>query len=112
MGVAVLEEGGGEQGAVVAEDLGDGGVGFEDGLIGEGVRSAVGLSGEVALAAGVVDELEFGQVVALAGVKVVDAVGGRGVDGAGALVGGDVVSVDAEDGAVQEGMLEGGAVEA
>ncbi len=69
-------------------------------------------AGAVALAAGVVDELELGQVVAFAGVEVVDAVRGRGVDGAGALVGGDVIGGDAEDGAVQEGVLEGGAVEA
>ena len=41
------------------------------------------------LAAGVVDVLELREVVALAGVEVVDAVGGCGVDGAGALVGGD-----------------------
>ena len=63
------------------------------------------------LAAGVVDILDFGQVVALAGGEVVDAVGGRGVDGAGALIGGDVGGVDAEDGAVEERVLEGGAVE-
>ena len=61
------------------------------------------------LAAGVVDILDFGKVVALAGGEVVDAVGGCGVDGAGALVGGDVGGDDAEDGAVEEGVLEGGA---
>ena len=63
------------------------------------------------LATGVVDVLDFGQIVALAGGEVVDAVGGRGVDRAGALVGGDVGGVGAEDGAVEERMLEGGAVE-
>ncbi len=62
--------------------------------------------------AGVVDVLELGEVVALAGVEVVYAVGGSGVDGSGALFGGDVVGDDAEDLAVEEGMLEGDAVEA
>ena len=49
--------------------------------------------------------------VAHAGVEVVRAVRGRGVDGAGALFGGDVVGVHAEDGAIEEGMLEGDALE-
>ena len=68
-------------------------------------------SGRCGVAAGVVDVLDLGEVVALAGVEVVDAVGGRGVDGSGALVGGDVVGGDAEDAAVEEGVLEGGAFE-
>jgi hypothetical protein len=55
---------------------------------------------------GVVDAGGGVQAVADAGVEVVYAVGGRGVDCAGALVGGDVVGVDAEDGAVEERMLE------
>ena len=50
-------------------------------------------------------------VVALAGVEVVGSVGGRGVDCAGALVGGDVGGEDTEDLAVEEGMLVGGALE-
>ena len=62
-------------------------------------------------AAGVVDVLDLGEVVALAGGEVVGAVGGCGVDGSGALVGGDVVGDDAEDLAVEEGVLEGDAVE-
>ena len=48
--------------------------------------------------------MDFGQVVALAGGEVVHAVGGGGVDGAGALVGGDVGGVGSEDGAVEEWM--------
>ena len=68
------------------------------------------------MAAGVVDVLDLGEVVALAGGEVVDAVGGGSVDGSGALVGGDVVGCDAEDAArlsifLQEWMLEGGAFE-
>ena len=72
------------------QELDDGLVGFEDGEVFVRLELAVG---GVALAAGVVDVLELGEVVALAGVEVVDAVGGCGVDGSGALVGGDVVGV-------------------
>jgi hypothetical protein len=109
--VGVLEAGRGEQRAFFLQQFDDDGVGFEDGeaFVGLGLVAAEALG--VHLAAGVVDILDFGQVVALAGGEVVDAVGGRGVDGAGALVGGDVGGVDAEDGAVEEWMLEGGAVE-
>ncbi len=58
------------------------------------------------LAAGVVDVLDFGEVVALARGEVVDAVGGRGVDGPGAGVDHDVVSSDAKNLPFQERMLE------
>ena len=111
MRVGVLEGGGAEECAFFFEEFDDDGVGFEDGeaFVGLGLASAEALG--VHLAAGVVDVLDFGQVVALAGGEVVDAVGGRGVDGSGALVGGDVVGGDAEDGAVEERVLEGGAVE-
>ncbi len=51
------------------------------------------------------------QRVTLARGEVVYAVCGGGVDGSGALVGGDVGGVGTEDGAVEEGMLEGDAVE-
>ena len=102
---------GGEERAFLLQEIDDDGVGFEDGeaFVGLGLAAAEALG--VHLAAGVVDILDFWEVVALAGGEVVDAVGGRGVDGAGALVGGDVGSVDAEDGAVEERVLEGGAVE-
>ena len=53
----------------------------------------------------------LGEAVAVAGGEVVGAVRGRGVDGAGALVGRDVVGEDAEDLAVEKGVLEGDAVE-
>src|ERR1700722_9086578 len=111
MGVGVLEFGGGEECAFFFEKLDDHGVGFEDreALVGLGLAAAEAVG--VHLAACVVNVLNFGQVVALAGGEVVDAVGGGGVDGAGALVGGDVGGVGAEDGAVEEGMLEGGAVQ-
>ena len=53
------------------------GVGFEDGevFVGLGDVASAEAAG-VALAAGVVDVLDLGEVVALAGVEVVDAVGG------------------------------------
>jgi hypothetical protein len=51
------------------------------------------------------------EAVALAGVEVVRSVGGRGVDGAGALVGSDVGGQHAEDAAVEERVLECGALE-
>ena len=49
--------------------------------------------------------------IALAGIEVVGAVRGRGVDRAGARVGGDVGAQYAEDRAFQERMLEGYAFE-
>ncbi len=61
--------------------------------------------------AGGVDAAGGVEAVALAGVEVVGAVGGRGVDGAGAGVGGDVGGQNAEDAALEERMLEGGALE-
>ncbi len=57
------------------------------------VRPSYGCPFVCALAAGVVDVLDGGDLVALAGVEVVYAVGGGGVDGSGALVGGDVGGV-------------------
>ncbi len=63
------------------------------------------------LAACIIDVLDIRQAITLAGGEVVYAVGGSGVDGSGALVGGDVGSVDAEDGAVEKGMLEGDVIE-
>ena len=106
----MLEAGDGEQRALFFQQFDDDRVRFENGeaFVGLGLAAAEALG--VHLAAGVVDILDFGQVVALAGGEVVDAVGRCGVDGAGALVGGDVGGVDAEDGAVEEGVLEGGAV--
>ena len=78
----------------------------------EGGRRGKGPGGgiDVNVAAGV-DAAGGVEAVALAGVEVVGAVGGRGVDGAGAGVGGDVGGQHAQDAALQEGMLEGDAVE-
>ena len=105
--VGVLVSSGAEEGVFFFKELDDDGVRFEDGevFVGLGlVASAV--SAGVALTAGVVDVLDLWEVVALAGVEVVDAMGGRGVDGSGALVGGDVAGGDAEDAAVEEWVLE------
>ena len=110
--VGVLEAGGAEERALLFEQFDDDRVGLQDGLqifVGQRWPSAVTLG----VAAGGRRHRRTGlrEAVALAGVEVVDAVGGRGVDGAGALLGGDVVGEDAEDAAVEEGMLEGGAFE-
>ena len=51
------------------------------------------------------------EAVALAGVEVVCAVRGRGVDRAGAGVGGDVGGQHAQNAALEERMLEGDALE-
>src|SRR5216683_2858531 len=103
--VGVLEAGGAEDGSFFSQEVDDDGVRFEDG------EALIGFATGVALTAGVVDVLDFRQVVALAGVEVVDAMGGSGVDGSGALVGGDVLGDDAEDLAVEEWVLEDDAVE-
>ena len=75
--VGVLVCGGAEERAFLFEEFDDDGVGFEDGeaFVGLGDVATTEAAG-VALAAGVVDVLDLGQVVALAGVEVVDAVGG------------------------------------
>ncbi len=75
--VGVLEGGGAEECAFFSEEFDDDGVGLEDGEIFVGLcDSATTICAGVALEAGVVDVLDLGQVVALAGVEVVDAVGG------------------------------------
>ncbi len=75
--VGVLVGGGAEECAFFFEELDDDGVRFEDGevFVGLGMVASAESAG-VALAAGVVDVLDLGEVVALAGVEVVDAVGG------------------------------------
>ncbi len=102
--VAVHEVVRADEGAASAEEVFDGAVGLVD-------EEALVLGEAVAELALGVDVAGEGQTVALAGGEVVGAVGGGGVDGAGALVGGDVVGEDAEDFAVEEGVLEGGAVQ-
>ncbi len=77
VGVGVLVGGDAEECAFFSEQFDDGGVGFEDGEVFVGLGySASAVHAGVALAAGVVDVLDFGEVVAFAGVEVVDAVGG------------------------------------
>ena len=60
---------------------------------------------------GGIDAAGLVEIVALAGVEVVCAVGRRGVDGAGTRVGSDVGGQNAEDAALEERVLEGGALE-
>ena len=90
----------------------DDGVGGPDGLAfegrGSGVGPCIGIDMEMA---GGVDAAGLVEVVTLAGVEVVCAMGGSGVDCAGALVGGDVGGEDAEDAAIEEGVLVGGVFE-
>jgi hypothetical protein len=102
--VAVKDVGAAEQRAARGDQIDDGLVGLENGL-------AVVFGQAVADASGIVDVAGLIEAVARAGVEVVGAVGGRGVDGAGSLIGGDVVGEDAEDGAIEERMLEGCAFE-
>src|SRR5215469_4840908 len=66
----------------------------------------------VAEASGGVDVAELREAVFCAGVEVIGSVGGRCVDGSGALLGGDVVRIDAEDRTVKEGVLERHAIHA
>src|ERR1700687_1238940 len=60
---------------------------------------------------GGVDAAGLVEVITLPGVEVVGAVRGSGVDGPGALIGGDVGGEHAEDAAVEERMLEGGVLD-
>ena len=110
--VGVLQGGGGQQGAVLLEHGDDDGVGGPDGFAFKGGRDSEvpGAFIDVDTAAGI-DAAGGVEAVALAGVEVVGAMGGSGVDGARALVGGDVGGQNAEDAAVEERVLEGGAFE-
>jgi hypothetical protein len=76
VGVGVLEGGVAEERAAFTEELDDGRVGFEDGEIGVGFARLAAMQVGVTLLTGVVDVLDLGKLVALAGVEVVDAVGG------------------------------------
>ena len=110
--VGVLQGGGGQQGAVLLEHGDDDGVGGPDGFAFKGGRDSEVPSAfiDVDTATGI-DAAGGVEAVALAGVEVVGAMGGSGVDGARALVGGDVGGQNAEDAAVEERVLEGGAFE-
>jgi len=83
-----------EECAFFFQEFDDDGVRLEDGET--FVRLAIG----VHLAAGVVDEEGDGKAVILAGLEVVHAMRGGGVDCTGTLFGGDVVGEDAEDAAI------------
>jgi len=74
--VGVLHVGDGEECALFFQQLDDDGIGFKDGEAFVGLRLAAAEALGVHLAAGVVDVLDLGQVVTLAGGKVVYAVGG------------------------------------
>ena len=102
--VAVIDVAAAHQDAALFEEFDYRFVGFED-------SQAFVLGQSVAQTAGVVDVAGLIEAVLFAGVEVVGSVGGCGVDGAGALVGGNVVSEHAEDAAIKERMLEGGAFE-
>src|SRR6185312_482035 len=102
--VRVLEAGGTEQCAALFEQFDDDQVGFEDGQIFIRKPRSTTVHIGVALLAGVVDVLDLGQIVALAGVKVIDAVGGGCVHSSGALFGGDIVGGDAQNLPVEEGV--------
>ena len=69
-----------------------------------GIRIEVNVSAGIDARGGV-------EPVTLAGVEVVNAVGGRGVDGAGACVGRDVGRQHAENRPIEKRMLESDAVE-
>ena len=86
----MLQVGDGEERAFFFKQLDDDGVGFEDGesFVGLGLAAA-----EARCRSGDRQSstcLGLGGAVALAGGEVVNAMGGRGVDGAGSLVGGDI----------------------
>ena len=112
MGVGVLQVGGGQQRAALLKHGDDDGIGGPDLHALKGGRSGMGPGVGIDMdVAGGIDAAGGVEAVALAGVEVVCAVGGSGVDGAGAGVGGDVGGQDAEDAAVEKRMLEGDAVE-
>src|SRR5437667_7931835 len=88
-----------EKRAVVGEKFDDDGVGFEDVL-------AFVLGQAFGVNAAVVERSGGFEIVLLAGVEVVDAVAGSGVNDTGALVERDVGGEDARDLHRQKGMLK------
>ncbi len=103
--VGVVDLGTAHEGSASDEEVDDLRVGFED-------LEAVVLGESVAETAGGIDVAELREAVFGSGVKVVGAVGRSGVDGSGALLSGDVVGKDSENGAIEEWVLEGDAVHA
>ena len=104
MRVGVIDVVARQQCAASFEQLDDFRIGLED-------LEAVVFRQSVLDAAGGVYFGGLVEAVAFAGVEVVHAVSRARVDGAGALIGSDVVGQHAEDGAVEKWMLEGGALE-
>jgi hypothetical protein len=112
MGIGVLKIGDGEQGALFFKHGDDDRVGGPDLLSLKGRECGVGPRGGIDVEmAGGIDAAGLVKVVSLAGVEVVGAVGGSGVDCSGALIGSDVGGENAEDGALEEGVFEGGVFE-
>ena len=110
--VGVLQVARGQQGAILLEHGDDDRVGLPDGLALEGRRRSQVPRGRVDVdAAAGVDARGRVEAILLAGVEVVGAMRGRGVHCAGAGVGGNVGGQHAQDAAVEERMLEGGALE-
>jgi len=97
--VAVVHVRASEERAARGDEIDDGLIGLEDGL-------AFVLGQAIAEASGVVDVTSLVEAITRTGVEVVSAVGRRGVDSPGSLIGGDVVGEDAEDGAIEKRMLE------
>src|SRR5207253_1951967 len=99
MRIAVLVRMMAEKRAVVGEKFDDDGVGFEDVL-------AFVFGKAFSVDAAVVERSGGFEIVFLAGVEVVDAVAGSGVNDAGALIERDVSGEDARDLQRQKGVLE------
>ena len=99
MRIAVLVRMMAEKRAVVGEKFDDDGVGLED-VLAFVFGKAFGVD------AAVVERSGGFEIVLLAGVEVVDAMAGSGVNDAGTLIERDVAGEHAEDLQRQEGMLE------
>ncbi len=92
-----------EESAAAGHQINDGLVRLEDGL-------AVVLGQTVVDPTRIVDVAGLIQAVTRAGVEVVCTMGRRSVDGAGSLIGCDVIGEDAKDFAVEEWVAEGHAL--
>ena len=110
--VRVLQVARCQKGAILLEHGDDDRVGLPDGFALEGRRRSKVPRGRVDVdAAAGVDTSGRVEAILLAGVEVVGAMGRGGVHCAGAGVGGNVGGQDAQDAAVEERVLEGGALE-
>ena len=100
-----------QQRVVRLQDFDDDGVGFPDGLADDLFGQAAGRAFGVIEAAGGIHGAVGGDAVLAADDVIFLAVAGGGVDGAGALLEGDVIGEDAERIAIEEGMAEDGVLE-